>query len=49
MIQKKLFKMLARVNRIILPSLSRRDISRLSPLEKALVAYRYWVTRNALD
>ncbi|HYG19571.1 MAG TPA: hypothetical protein VD816_11615 [Ohtaekwangia sp.] len=49
MVQKKLFRMLARLNRAVLPRLSRRDISRLSPLQKALVAYRYWVTKNALD
>jgi hypothetical protein len=41
--------MLARINRLILPRYSKRDISKLTRVEKALVAYRYWVTIHALD
>ena len=44
-----IFKVLARVNRWILPRYSKRNINRLSRLDKALVAYRYWVTINAVD
>ncbi|SHH26484.1 hypothetical protein SAMN04488109_3434 [Chryseolinea serpens] len=47
--KKSLFKLLASVNKVILPRYSQRDITRLSKLDKALVAYRYWVTLNALD
>jgi hypothetical protein len=47
--KKKLFKMLAKVNKAILPRYSQRDINNLSKIDKALVAYRYWVTTNALD
>jgi hypothetical protein len=49
MLKKSLFRILARLNKIILPRYSRRDITRLSKLDKALVAYRYWVTINSLD
>jgi hypothetical protein len=33
---------------VILPRYSKRDINRLSKLDKALVAFRYWVTKNSL-
>ena len=46
---KKVFKLLAQINRLILPRYSKQDITRLSPMAKLLVAYRYWVTKNALD
>ncbi|NOS93871.1 MAG: hypothetical protein HOP30_18290 [Cyclobacteriaceae bacterium] len=46
---KNLFKVLASVNKVILPRYSKKDITKLSKLEKAIVAYRYWITLNALD
>ncbi len=46
---KALFRSLARVNRALLPKQWHRDLTRLSKTRKLLVAYRYWVTRNALD
>ncbi|HET6539291.1 MAG TPA: hypothetical protein VFG46_02350 [Chryseolinea sp.] len=49
MLQKKFFKILARINKLILPRYSKRDLAKLSKIEKALVAYRYWVTTHALD
>jgi hypothetical protein len=47
--KKILFKTLAKVNKVIMPRYSQRDITRLTKFEKGLVAYRYWVTLNALD
>jgi len=47
--RKAFFKVLAKVNKVILPRYSQRDITRLSKFDKALVAYRYWVTWHALD
>lgn len=47
--KKQLFKILAKLNKIIMPRFSKRDITKLSKMDKALVAYRYWVTTNALD
>lgn len=39
---------MARINKVIMPRYSKRDISKLSKVDKVLVAYRYWVTTNAL-
>jgi hypothetical protein len=47
--KKTLFRILARINKLILPRYSKRDINRLSKIDKALVAYRYWVTLHALE
>ncbi|MBK8289987.1 MAG: hypothetical protein IPK96_02535 [Flammeovirgaceae bacterium] len=46
---KFVFKTLAKINKLIMPRFSQRDIARLSKIEKAMVAYRYWVTINALE
>jgi hypothetical protein len=47
--RRTFFKTLALLNKVLLPRISRRDLSRLSKVEKAIVAFRYWVTTNALD
>ena len=47
--RKLLFRVLAAINKVILPRYSRRDLNRLGKLDKAIVAWRYWVTTNALD
>lgn len=44
-----LFKTLARINKFILPRYSQRDINKLSKIDKALVAFRYWVTTRSLE
>jgi hypothetical protein len=49
MAEKKFFRFLARLNKLILPRYSKRDLNKLSKIDKALVAYRYWVTINALE
>lgn len=46
--KRVLFKILASINRAILPRMSRKDLTRLTKFQKAIVAYRYWVTINAL-
>jgi hypothetical protein len=47
---KKLgFKILAKINKIFLPSLSTLDMNRLSKKDKALIAYKYWVVMHVLD
>ncbi len=46
---KSVFRVLAKINKVILPRYSKKDINRLSKVDKAIVAYRYWVTTNALD
>lgn len=47
--KKALFKILARVNKLVLPRYSKSDLTRLSKTQKAIVAFRYWVTVNSLD
>jgi hypothetical protein len=47
--KKSFFQVLAKLNKLILPRYSKRDINKLSKIDKALVAYRYWVTIQALD
>lgn len=47
--KKSLFKVIARINKWILPRYSQRDITKLSKLDKAIIGFRYWVTKNSLD
>ena len=47
--KKGLFKVLAKINKVILPSLYKKDPSKLINIQKAILGYRYWVTTNALD
>ena len=47
-IRKRAFRMLAAINRAMLPKQWHRDLTRLSKARMALAAYRYWVTKNAL-
>lgn len=46
--KRSFFRILAAMNRAVLPKLWNKDLQRLSKAQKLLVAYRYWVTRNAL-
>ncbi|MEL6811023.1 MAG: SsrA-binding protein [Bacteroidota bacterium] len=49
--KKALFKILAKINKAILPSFSKRqlDLTKATKLQLALFGYRLWVTKNALD
>lgn len=47
--KKSLFKLLSKANKVILPRYSKRDLNRLSKFDQAIIAFRYWVTVNALD
>jgi hypothetical protein len=42
------FQLLAWINRMILPRMSKKDVTKLTKMQKAIVAYRYWVTIHAL-
>ncbi|MBK8500021.1 MAG: SsrA-binding protein [Flavobacteriales bacterium] len=46
--KKNLFRFLARLNKLLLPKMWGKDLARLSKLQKAIVGWRYYVTRNAL-
>ena len=43
-----IFKVLASINKVILPSLIRKDLSKFKGYEKLILGYRYWVTKNSL-
>ena len=49
--KKKFFKTLARLNKKVLPSLTKKDVdlAKASKLQLALFGYKLWVTKNALD
>jgi|TARA_Y100000385_G_scaffold166163_1_gene172205 hypothetical protein len=48
---KALFKTLARVNKLVLPSLTKKrvDLSKATKLQMALFGWRLYVTKKALD
>ncbi|MEO8589570.1 MAG: SsrA-binding protein [Flavobacteriales bacterium] len=46
--RKQLFRQLARLNKALLPKLWHKDLLRLSKTQKLIVAWRIWVTKNAL-
>jgi len=43
-----MFKILAKINKVVLPSMIGKDLSKITTPQKLLIAYRYWVTKNAL-
>jgi hypothetical protein len=48
-INKQLFfKVLAKVNKLIIPTMMQKDFSNLKTTDKLIIAYRYWVTKNSL-
>ena len=48
---KQVFKILAKINKIILPSFSKQqlDLAQASKLQMAIIGWRWFVTKNALD
>ncbi|TLP80474.1 SsrA-binding protein [Maribacter sp. ACAM166] len=49
--KKAIYKVLAKLNKALLPSYSRQqlDVSKASKMQLALIGWRYYVTKNALD
>lgn len=49
--QKAIFRILAVVNKAILPSFTKKrlDLSQANKWQLMLFAYRLWVTKNSLD
>ncbi|UOB16748.1 SsrA-binding protein [Abyssalbus ytuae] len=49
--KKLLFKLLAKINKTLLPSYSRKrlDLAKASKLQMAIIGWRWYVTKNALD
>ena len=49
--KKQLFKILAKTNKLMLPSFTKKriDISKASKLQLAIIGWRAYVTKKALD
>jgi hypothetical protein len=49
--KKAIFKTLAKINKKLLPSYSKRqlDLAKASNFQKAIIGWKLWVTRNSLD
>ena len=49
--KKVIFKLLAKLNKTILPSYSKKrlDLAKATKLEMAIIGWRWFVTKNALD
>lgn len=49
--KNKLFKVLAHINKAVLPSYTKRklDLSKASKLQLAIIGWRVYVTKNALE
>lgn len=45
------YKILAKINKAVLPSYTKKglDLSKASKLQLAIIGWRYYVTKNALD
>lgn len=46
-----MFKILAQLNKLILPSFTKQglDVSKAKKWQMAIIGYRYYVTKRALD
>jgi hypothetical protein len=48
--KKNIFKILAKVNKLIIPSFTKKrlDMSKAKKWQLAIIGYRYFVTKNSL-
>lgn len=48
--KKRVFKFLAKLNKIVLPSFSKQqlDLAKASKLQMAIIGWRWFVTKNTL-
>lgn len=49
--KKQVFKILAKVNKILLPNYSKKklDLAKANKLQMAIIGWKWFVTKNALD
>lgn len=47
--KKHFFKILLRINKLLLPSLYKKDPMKLNKWQKVVLGYRYWVLTNTLN
>lgn len=46
--KKQFFKILVKLNKVLLPSLYKKDPMKLSNVQKAILGYKYWTLTNSL-
>lgn len=46
--KKQAFKLLVKLNKILLPGYYKKDPMRLSKFQKAILGFRYWVLVNSM-
>jgi hypothetical protein len=46
-----MFKLLAKINKALLPNYTKQqlDLAKATKFQKAIIAYKYWVTKNSLN
>ena len=49
--KKQIFKVIAKINKVVLPSYSKRqlDLTKATKLQMAIFGWKLYVTKNALD
>lgn len=49
--KKQVFKLLSEVNKVILPSYTKQqlDLAKANKLQMAIIGWKWYVTKNALD
>jgi len=49
--KKKFFTLLSKINKKVLPSYSKQqlDLAKATKLQKAVIGWRLWVTKKAID
>jgi len=50
-LKKQIFKIIAKINKAVLPSFSKRrlDLSKANKVQLAIIGWRIYVTKRALD
>jgi len=48
--EKKIFKILAKANKVVLPSYSKNelDLGKANKFQMAIIGWRYYITKNSL-
>ncbi|MEN8887205.1 MAG: SsrA-binding protein [Winogradskyella sp.] len=49
--RNKIFRIIAKINKVLLPSYSKRqlDLSKANKLQLAIIGWRVYITKNALN
>lgn len=47
--KKLVFKLLVKINNVVLPSYAKKDPLKLSTLQKGVLGFRYWALTNSLN